>query len=56
MGKIKKENSLENITSLIEFYSDYNTPDKTLKKLILINLKGLKKKMESDFKNKLENK
>lgn len=46
MGKIKKENSLENITSLIEFCSDYNTPYKTLKKLIL---KGRAKKGEAYY-------
>ena len=46
MGKIKKENGLENITSLIEFCSDYNTPYKTLKKLIL---KGRAKKEEAYY-------
>ena len=49
MAVIKKSTSLEKIDSLIDFYNQYRTEDKQMKKLIVMNLKQLKKRMENEI-------
>ena len=48
--EIKKKTVIEHLDSLIEFYSKHNTKDDYLKKLIIRNLKDVKRRAEKEEK------
>lgn len=50
MSGIKKKTVIEHLDSLIEFYSEIETSDERLKKLIVRNLKDVKKRAEKEGK------
>lgn len=47
-GMFKKKTVIEHIDSLIEFYSKVETSDERLKKLIVRNLKDVKRRAEKE--------
>ena len=48
MKGIKKKTVIEHLDSLIEFYNEVETADERLKKLIVRNLKDVKKRAEKE--------
>lgn len=52
MQKIKKRTVIEHLEELIEFYSQYNTSDTQLKKLVIRNLKDVKRRAENERKDR----
>ncbi len=48
MEKIKKKTIIEHLDELIQFYSNVESSDERLKKLIIRNLKDVKKRAESE--------
>ncbi len=48
MGTIKKISVIEHLDELIEFYQDYNTTDERLKKLLIRNLKDVRRRAEKE--------
>lgn len=48
MNGIKKKTIIEHLDRLIEFYSEIETSDERLKKLIVRNLKDVKRRSEKE--------
>lgn len=48
MAIIKRKTVIEHLNELIEFYSEYETKDTQLKKLIVGSLKAVKKRAEKE--------
>lgn len=51
MSTIKKKTVVEHLDELIKFYSEIETSDERLKKLIVRNLKDVKKRAEKEVLN-----
>ncbi|MCI8587580.1 MAG: hypothetical protein HFJ49_03085 [Clostridia bacterium] len=52
----KKKTVIEHIEQLIEFYNIYDTTDERLKKLIIRNLKDVKRRAENEREEKKDEK
>lgn len=48
MATLKKKTVIEHLDKLIEFYNEVETSDERLKKLIVRNLKDVKKRAERE--------
>ena len=48
MSNMKKKTVIEHLEKLIEFYEEVETSDERLKKLIIRNLKDVKRRAENE--------
>lgn len=53
MPGIKKKTVIEHLDELIDFYSQFTTSDENLKKLVIRNLKDVKRRAENEYQDKL---
>lgn len=49
MSGIKKKTVIEHLDELIDFYSQFTTSDENLKKLVVRNLKDVKRRAENEY-------